>query len=111
MPRYIVKLRDRYMEWSTVVDAPTTYGMTLEEFRAHYEHEYGVAAVHGGHNMPPLRERMLRVAQQGTSANFPLTVEQLIAGNRAGPDEATLSEDELYRAYCLRENIREGWTP
>lgn len=45
MPRYICKLQDGdtayYMEWSTVVDAPVTFGMTLEEFMEHYREEYG----------------------------------------------------------------------
>jgi len=28
MPRYIIKLEDYYLEWSTVVDAPVTFGAT-----------------------------------------------------------------------------------
>lgn len=39
MGRAIIKLndgkRDWYLEWSTVVDAPVTYGMSLKGLKAH----------------------------------------------------------------------------
>ncbi len=47
MPKYIIKITDPkdntdyFMEWSTVVDAPITYGCSLEEFKEYYKKEYG----------------------------------------------------------------------
>jgi hypothetical protein len=44
MGQYLVKLdEDFYVEWSTVVDAPTTYGMSREEMRQWLIEEYGRA--------------------------------------------------------------------
>jgi hypothetical protein len=40
MGRFICKFEDKddvyYLEWSTVVDAPVTFGMSLEEFKEYY---------------------------------------------------------------------------
>jgi hypothetical protein len=40
MPTYICKFQDGekayYLEWSTIVDAPITTGMSLQEFKQHY---------------------------------------------------------------------------
>ena len=45
MPRFILKIEDNskeyYMEYSTVVDAPITYGMDLETFKRYWKEEYG----------------------------------------------------------------------
>ena len=63
--RYIIKLStprgDRYLEWSTIVDAPVTYGMPLDEFTAYYRDQYGAEG------MRALPERMARVEAKGTS--------------------------------------------
>jgi hypothetical protein len=46
MPRYIVRLtdsranKDYYLFWSTVVDAPVSDGIGLEEFKKEYKEEY-----------------------------------------------------------------------
>lgn len=45
MPRYIIKIKDKYFEWSTIVDAPVTNGMSLTEFRSYYQSEYGEDAM------------------------------------------------------------------
>lgn len=55
MGRLIAKLGNHYLEWSTVVDAPVTFGMTLEEFREHYREQYGAAS------MAELEQRLARV--------------------------------------------------
>jgi len=109
MSRIIVKLDGkagpRYLEWSTVVDAPVTFGMTLEEFRDYYRDEYG------RRGMAELERRLARVEAQGSSAHEGSAAEDVIAGNRAGPNDRRLSRAEIYRAYCLREPIRKGWVP
>jgi len=103
MPRYIVKLKDYYLEYSTVVDAPVTYGMTLEQFKKYYHNTYGSYYYHY------LRQRLERVDKVGTSCLWDNSAEETLLNNRAGHNEETLTVDEIYKAYCLREPIREGW--
>lgn len=67
MARVIVKLEKdgheaRYLDWSTVVDAPLTYGATREEFKAYYEEEYGA------NSMSDFEERMKRTDDHGCSS-------------------------------------------
>lgn len=101
MPRYIVKLvdkkenKDYYMEWSTVVDAPVTYGMGLEEFKAYYKDEYGKQGMDG------LDERLTRVNEKGTSAMMYDSAEDLIEFNRAGKDGTCLTFEQIIAEYCI----------
>lgn len=97
MPRYIVKMewdeKVRYMEWSTIVDAPVTYLMSLEEFTGYYREEYGR---HGmGHEF---EDRMTRVEETGTSAHLN-TREFLFKHNRAGENGSALNEETIWRVY------------
>lgn len=105
MGRFIVKVKDYYLEWSTVTDSPVTFGMEKATFVRYYRAEYG----RGG--LRALEKRLERVEEHGSSAHesdgWP---PDLFKGNRAGPDESSLTEDEIYRAYCLCEPIRDGWT-
>lgn len=85
MPTYIVKLESKsqsyYMEWSTIVDAPTSYGMNLEEFKKFYQDSYG------SHGMTNLDARLARVEAKGCSSLVHDNVDQLISCNRAGENE------------------------
>lgn len=98
MPNYIVRLdkgdKEWYLEWSTVVDAPVTCGMSLEDFVRYYEGRYGASSAS---NLPA---RLERVAEKGTSAHNYNNVDKLISFNRAGKDEACLTKDELIYKYC-----------
>lgn len=102
MPRYIVKFQDKqnnkdyYLEWSTIVDAPVTYGMSLTEFKEYYKIKYGLEG------LKDLPERLQRVETNGTSAhNYDL--DELIADNRAGKDETELSMEEIVEDYCRNQ--------
>lgn len=100
MPRYIIKLshegQDYYMEWSTIVDAPATYGMPLDEFRQYYQEEYGRSS------LDELERRLVRVESTGTSCRLPgSTVDSLIEGNHAGNDEASLTKQEIIQKFCV----------
>lgn len=100
MGRCIVKIRDMYLEWSSIVDAPVSYGLPLAEFKETYLNEYGEGAA------AELEQRLERVERTGTSMIRPeTTAAELIAGNRAGKNERTLTEDELYTVYCLRRAL------
>lgn len=101
MPQYIVKLRgdgtDYFMEWSTIVDAPVTHGMSWEEFEEYYRRKYREAG------MAELPARMERVNKNGTSSLDQLTARQLISGNRAGSGETELTTAQIIDAYCVRK--------
>lgn len=88
MPRFICKLEGLYFEWSTIVDAPVTRGMTLDEFRAYYRDEYGRG------DMELLGERLARVEATGTSAHG-RTLDEVFECNRAGPNETCATKAEI----------------
>lgn len=79
MPRYIIKLNDYYFEWSSIVDAPVTFGMKLEDFKEYYQEAYGIE------RMRDLDYRLERIEMFGTSSVTPTTPWDMIKGNRAGP--------------------------
>ncbi len=105
MGRYIVKLNDYYFEFSTIVDAPVSFGMSLTAFKKYYLLEYGQ------HNYKKLEERLSRVEKYGSSSVPNEAAEEILSCNRAGPKEDCLTTDEIYKAYCLMEPIRDGWKP
>lgn len=104
MPRMICKLTDPktktdyYFEWSTVVDAPVTFGQSLEDFKEYYRNEYGQSSVRD------FEDRMKRVEAKGTSSQIYDNVDELISGNRAGDDETELTKEEILEQYCINQN-------
>src|SRR5689334_10516600 len=99
MPTFICKLDGMYFEWSTIVDAPTTYGMTLSAFKRYYRDEYGRSGY------ADLARRLERVKEIGTSSLMHKSVEDVVAYNRAGPKETSLTLDEI------RSLLRAGRSP
>jgi hypothetical protein len=97
MPQYLLKLKDKkrdyFFVWSTVVDAPITFGMTVEELKDWYQLEYGRSG------MKNFQERLERTIKNGTSALWNLTAKELIRGNRAGDHEKTLTEKQIIEQY------------
>lgn len=97
MGRTIVKLQKgeevRYIVWSSVVDAPVTYGLTYEELEEHIRFEQGQEG------MDALSSRMGRVYQYGTSSWDEESPEELMAFNRAGEKESCLTFDEIVQKY------------
>jgi hypothetical protein len=110
MGRSILKLVDKrpkrhkswYLEWSSVVDAPVTEGMTKAEFERYYFRTYQ-NYYHGddGSIQRQYKERMERVEKKGTSSRIFDSAEEEIVGNRAGHQEATLTLDEIIDQYCI----------
>lgn len=97
MSQYLIKIRDRYFEWSTVSDAPITHGMTEAELHQHIRQRDGEAGIR------ELPARLKRVEAQGTSSLLAHTLADLLENNRAGEDETHLSADEIYAAYAATQ--------
>lgn len=104
MGRTVVKIKDLYFEWSTIVDAPVTFGLTLEEMRDSLKEDYGQRGLDHFDSAT-----LARIEQVGAGWRDGTTLEETVSGNRAGPDESELTIDEIYQAYGLREPIKGGW--
>jgi hypothetical protein len=101
MPNYIIRFDTprgaRYLEYSTIVDAPVTTGMTRDEFERHYVEQYGLTSVHD------MRRRLAVVDKKGTSSMLHATVVETISYNRAGKDESRLTVSQLVDYYVTRQ--------
>lgn len=97
MSRAIVKIKDRYLEWSTVADAPTTYGMNLQDFKEYYRSRWGEEIY------AKLDARLDRVERKGTSVYCDDSVLKTVLCNRAGYRERNLTLDELYEWFCVKQ--------
>jgi len=102
MPRYAMKIHDEklnkdwYLEWSTIVDAPVTYGMSLEEFTEYCRSEYG-----NSHMRLEFDDRMKRVEEQGSSCYFDTDgINHYFEYNRAGKNETVLNKEGILDKYC-----------
>ena len=105
MPSYIVRLDDGpvayYLEWSTIVDAPITYGTNREEFEREYCKRHGADGASG------LPDRMARVDAKGTSSRIHDNADDVIGFNRAGANETCLSRDQIIEFYCRNQGESE----
>lgn len=97
MGKYIIKLDDYYMEWTTISDAPATFGMSLDEFKEYYQEEYG------NKGMEDLPKRLERIEKYGSSSIVPKSAEDVIFLNRAGYNEKTLSRSEIIEWFCVKQ--------
>jgi hypothetical protein len=93
--RFVIRLAaDEYVHWSSVVDAPVSYVHTRRQAVAAWT-----------------EDRVARADRQVSSIIDPPfygTAEQAVAGNRAGPDETTLTLDEIRRQYHPGHDLPEG---
>lgn len=97
MPRITYKVPvdgvDYYIEWSTIVDAPVTNGMMLEDFKDWVKDEYG------NRGLEDFERYSLPQVKELTNRN--------IVGNRAGDKETTLTLDEIIQQYIIEPNKNE----
>lgn len=91
MPRYIIQHDGWYFEWSTVVDAPVSRAMRLDEFWDYYKDQYGRVG------LDQLPQRLERANNKGTSSFLSCSFDDLIENNRAGLNEETLSKEEILK--------------
>lgn len=103
MARLIVKLVDKkdnnreyYLDWSTIVDAPVTYGLSRKEFDAYYRDEYGRMG------MPEYETRMARVDAKGTSSALHASAQEVIHSWAHGFKFKTLEalEEAVIEEFC-----------
>lgn len=97
MGRAIVKVADRYIVWSSVVDAPIATGMTLDELRKWYRDEYGAQG------MRDLPARLERVDERGTSMMHHESATDTMWLNRAGKGETRLTLAQIVDFYVTRD--------
>lgn len=98
MGRPIVHHDGWFFEWSTITDAPRTFGMRREEFESYFREEYGREEFENS-----LSDRLDRAVKNGTSLFAKTSAEELIAGNRAGKNERRLSFKMLIQLYCVEQ--------
>lgn len=86
----------KFMEWSTICDAPLSYFLDEKSFKEHIKE-----------NMLPRSSesyetqiiRMERAKVRGTSSFLHESFEDLVAHNRAGLNETTLTIEELWEQF------------
>ncbi len=84
MPKFIAHHGGKFFEWSTIVDAPVTVAMDRSAFEEYIRSEYGAQGLRD------LPSRIERAIKNGTSDVGGMSLQDLIAGNRAGPSEKEL---------------------
>ena len=96
MPRSILYFKkiDKFITWSTIVDAPVTWFMNESQYRKYYKEEYGRTGMDG-------LDKKIEDAKNTGSNWAGYSLEDVITGNRAGEDETDLSEDEIIKEYSL----------
>jgi hypothetical protein len=101
MPTFILKCESkrgpRYLEYSTIVDAPITLGMTRKQLDAYYRRKNGDVG------MVDLEQRMVRVDAKGTSSRMHNSFEDTIKCNRAGKGETRLTVEQFVEYYINKQ--------
>src|SRR5882724_530256 len=90
----IVKLGGKYLVWSTIADAPATYGMTRDELVAYVREEDGERGVEG------LAWRLDRVEAKGTSVFNDKSAEDTGRLNRAGLETSRSTSRRSSSSSC-----------
>jgi hypothetical protein len=94
MPGYIAEFGGRYCMWSTITDSPTTRLMSEGELFSYLCDENPAT------DWELFQSRMARVRETGCSGIYGPTKANLLAYNRAGPNESHVAtEAEMVRLY------------
>lgn len=101
MGKYVVRLEEeKFIRWSSVVDAPLSFIMTKAEMKAHLMEK-------DGNDEETADARIERADRIGTSAmdrNEEARV--VISGNRAGPNGEELSLEQIVNMYANEESYK-----
>jgi hypothetical protein len=82
---------NHYVKWSNTVDAPVSYVMRRAEMQRYLVEDDGLDADEAS--------SMLSTVDEFGSSDPSMSMESVIAGNRAGPDESALSVGEILTTY------------
>lgn len=88
---------ERFLVWSSNVDAPVTFACTAEEIEAYFVEE---AVERAKRDTAMMLER---ARATGTSSRDGGSLADEGEANRAGPGETSLSADELFEFYVRRK--------
>ena len=100
MGHAIIELDGAYLVWSSVVDAPITYGLTEYQLLCWLDEQHGA-------NGRLWWDRVKARVEMTGSSETAYTVEQILSNNRAGPGEIELTKQEIIEAYCRRKPLGE----
>ena len=104
MAHCVVKIRDKYLVWSSIMSSPVTWGGTLEDLRAYWRMDAEKRAKEEvQRTMDWLEKEAIPLAEE-TGTSWPaLTPQGLLdlfnANNRYG--KSVLTMDDMYRYYCV----------
>ena len=104
MGRGLVVIKGKYFEWSTVVDAPVSYAMTLEELTTYTKEEYG------NQGIGELDSRIERCNKYGTSF-IGGNSREVLSCNRAGLEEGELTAEQIYDVYQNEDSYNSYFKP
>lgn len=108
MPRHIIRIRDHYLLWSDVIDAPV--GICNENNLDSLCNLYFYDREPSKAELEFFDKLVERIKHHSTSHPELTSVEDFVRFNRAGPGERRLTVDEIYKVYCLKQPL-EGWSP
>jgi RNase P/RNase MRP subunit POP5 len=77
-----------YLVWSSIVDAPITFGTTLDQLRDFWQEEYGRVG--------------LEAIDDSLARGRVKTVADVVACNRAGRGETRLTAEQIVEHYFVR---------
>jgi hypothetical protein len=90
--------KERFLVWSSTVDAPITFACTAEEVTKMFVEEAREDATR------MVQDMIERTLATGSSSRMGYNTLADVAGaNRAGPNESTLTEDEIVEFYVRRK--------
>lgn len=103
MNNYIIALFNEdliwYMEWCPITDAPVTFGMYLDVFKAYIRDKYGWEGAR------QLNSALPRLLTCGVSTTFYDSADDIISYNRAGRNGTRLTKDQILDCYCWNPSL------
>lgn len=94
--------KEVYVIWSSIVDAPVTYGCTMKQIKNFWKEEYGRSGL----------ESLEHALQSGAKRIF--TIQEASTVNRAGKGETHLTVAQIVDYYFVRKGKGPqpvGWDP
>lgn len=97
-----VEGKEVFIIWSSIVDAPITYGSTMKQIKNLWKQEFGRSGL----------ENLESALKAGTKRIF--TIQEASTVNRAGLNETHLTPAQIVDYYFVRKGKGkrpEGWDP